>query len=363
MSIGSTIKRLRRERDITQEQLAEYLGITSRAVSQWECDRTAPDISTIPALCHIFDVTSDVLLGIDMTKNNEIIRDYLDRAREKEYDGKFEECATILREGYQRFPRAYRIMERLANAIVCVHSRKGIQNYDEVIELCDRILAECTDSKIRYDAIDTLATAYGCAGKKEEMLKLAEEMPRAHYSYENFMLYRWQGDADLPKSQEYLAYLINQMLSLISCLSGHMNDDHKWIYSKEDRIRLKALQVDLLELLFPDGDYQYNAQNGEIACSQLTTIFLRNGDLESAWQWIEKGASFAIHADTYDENAPHTSPVLRGYCDGGWIMEAEGNRSQSLLDWLTTDEETTPFRTDPRFDTLVDRLKEVAKKP
>ena len=53
MSIGSTIKRLRREKDITQEQLAEYLGITSRAVSQWECDRTAPDISQLPALCHI----------------------------------------------------------------------------------------------------------------------------------------------------------------------------------------------------------------------------------------------------------------------------------------------------------------------
>ena len=35
MSIGSTIKRLRREKDITQEQLADYLGITSRAVSQW----------------------------------------------------------------------------------------------------------------------------------------------------------------------------------------------------------------------------------------------------------------------------------------------------------------------------------------
>ena len=50
MSIGSTIKRLRRERDLTQEQLAEYLGITSRAVSQWECDRTAPDISQLPAL-------------------------------------------------------------------------------------------------------------------------------------------------------------------------------------------------------------------------------------------------------------------------------------------------------------------------
>ena len=82
MSVGSTIKRLRREKDITQEQLAEYLGITSRAISQWECDRTAPDISQLPALCHVFDVSSDVLLGIDVEKNNEEIEKYINDAAE-----------------------------------------------------------------------------------------------------------------------------------------------------------------------------------------------------------------------------------------------------------------------------------------
>ena len=45
MTIGATIKHLRQGQEMTQEQLAEALGITSRAVSQWENDRTAPDIS------------------------------------------------------------------------------------------------------------------------------------------------------------------------------------------------------------------------------------------------------------------------------------------------------------------------------
>ena len=54
-----TIKHLRQEQDITQEQLADALGITSRAVSQWETDRTAPDISQLPALANFFAVTTD----------------------------------------------------------------------------------------------------------------------------------------------------------------------------------------------------------------------------------------------------------------------------------------------------------------
>ena len=38
MSIGTTIKKLRRDRNITQEQLAELLGVSTNAVSQWECE-------------------------------------------------------------------------------------------------------------------------------------------------------------------------------------------------------------------------------------------------------------------------------------------------------------------------------------
>ncbi len=363
MSIGSTIKRLRREQNITQEQLAEYLGITSRAISQWECDRTAPDISQIPALCHIFDISSDVLLGIDIEKSNEEIKKYLIEARDLGNQGKGTERTALLREANKKFPRDYKIMERLADSLVCEYSRKGIKDYDEVFALCNRILAECTDSNIRYEAIDTLGTAYGYAGKKEEMRKLAEQMPRTHFSYENFMLYRWEGDADFEEFQKYMAFLICELGQMINLAVGQRHDDGEFIYPLEERIRLWKMKVALIELLFPDGDYQINAQSAEIACGFLCDVYLTKRNFEEAWYWIEKGADFAIHMDTYDFEAPHTSPILRGYVGGGWIMEATGNHSQSMLDWLTTADEVAPLRSDARYDALVERLAKVAKKP
>ena len=72
MSIGSTIKQLRIARKITQEQLASNLGITSKAVSQWECDRTAPDISQLPTLCHIFDVSKRELCNFQKIYKNTV---------------------------------------------------------------------------------------------------------------------------------------------------------------------------------------------------------------------------------------------------------------------------------------------------
>ena len=362
MSIGSTVKRLRREKNITQEQLAEYLGITSRAVSQWECNRTSPDISQIPALCHIFDVTSDVLLEIDIEKHNEEIQKYLSEANSLGNQGKREARTNLLREANKNFPRDYRIMQRLADSLVCEYSRKGIKEYGEVFNLCNRILAECTDSTTRYEAIDTLATAYEYAGKKDAMKKLALEMPKAHFSYENFMLYRWNGDEDFKNRQSYIFYLINQLLSVIGCACGHCHDDGKMIYTSEEKIKLYQLQVALLENLFPDKDYQFFAQEGEIACRYIACSFLRNNDIENAWKWLEKSADFAISMDTYGFNEKHTSLILRGYSDGGWILESEGNRSQSMLDWLIGDEETTILRSDARYDVLINRLKKVARK-
>ncbi len=363
MSIGSTIKSLRREKYITQEQLAEYLGISSRAVSQWECDRTAPDISQLPALCDIFGVSSDLLLGIDIEKNNEEIKKYLDIARNLCHQGKWEEYTAILRKANKKFPRDYKIMQTLADAIVNEYSRKGIKDYDEVFVICNRILSECTDSKIRYEAIETLGIAYDYAGKNDEMLKLAEEMPRTHFSYENFMMYRWKGDADFEEFQGYLSFLIYHTVEMIELAVGQRHDNGEFIYPLEDRIGLWKTGVDFLELLFPDGDYQIKAQLGEVACGFLCTAYLRKQNYEEAWSWLEKGADFAIHMDTYDFDAPHTSPILRGYSSGGWIMEAEGNHSQSMLEWLTNDDEAAVLRSDTRYEVLVERLKKVARKP
>ena len=363
MSIGSNIKRLRREKDITQEQLAEYLGITSRAISQWECDRTAPDISLLPALCHIFDVSSDTLLGIDIEKNNEEIKKYLDEANDLGNQGKGAERTALLREANRKYPRDYKIMHCLADSLVCEYSRKGLKEYEEVFDLCNRVLAECTDSTTRYEAIDTLGTAYGYAGKKDEMLKLAEEMPRTHFSYENFMMYRWKGDADFEEFQGYVSFLIYHTAEIIELAVGQRHDNGEFIYPLEDRIRLWKTEVSFLDLLFPDGDYQIKAQLGEVACSFLCTAYLRKQNCEEAWKWMERGADFAIHMDTYDFDAPHTSPILRGYSSGGWIMEAEGNRSQSMLEWLTNDDEAAVLRSDARYEGLINRLKVVAKKP
>ena len=61
-SLGQRIGEYRRKRNITQEQLAEAMGVTPQAVSKWENDISCPDISLLPQLADYFNVSLDVLL-------------------------------------------------------------------------------------------------------------------------------------------------------------------------------------------------------------------------------------------------------------------------------------------------------------
>ena len=61
--LGSNIMRLRKENDLTQEQLANGLGITYQAVSKWETGVSSPDISMLPLLADVFEVSIDELFG------------------------------------------------------------------------------------------------------------------------------------------------------------------------------------------------------------------------------------------------------------------------------------------------------------
>ena len=104
MSFGKTIKDLRRKQDLTQERLAEILSISPQAISRWETDMAMPDISLIAPLCHLFNVTSDELLGIDLARKKEAVKDICEEADKYAHRGYLDKARKILEDGLQKYP-------------------------------------------------------------------------------------------------------------------------------------------------------------------------------------------------------------------------------------------------------------------
>ena len=65
MKLGSNIRTLRQRKGLTQEQVAAHLGVSYQAVSKWETGANTPDISLLPDLARLFDVTIDALFSLD----------------------------------------------------------------------------------------------------------------------------------------------------------------------------------------------------------------------------------------------------------------------------------------------------------
>ena len=63
IKISEQLPRLRREKGLTQKELANRLGVTTQAVSKWENAKCCPDIQLLPDIARILDVTVDELIG------------------------------------------------------------------------------------------------------------------------------------------------------------------------------------------------------------------------------------------------------------------------------------------------------------
>ena len=98
MTFGQTIKALRKDGNMTQENLAELLSISPQAVSRWETDVAMPDISLLPPLANLFNVTTDYLLGME-TYQKDLRKAEFDEAFHKywEHDDKEKNYQIALR--------------------------------------------------------------------------------------------------------------------------------------------------------------------------------------------------------------------------------------------------------------------------
>ena len=73
--LSDILKDLRQRKDITQADLAEYLGITQQAVARWERNKSEPDLETLKTLANYFNVSTDYLLGNERNNSHDFSDD------------------------------------------------------------------------------------------------------------------------------------------------------------------------------------------------------------------------------------------------------------------------------------------------
>lgn len=184
VTIGSTIKTLRIAKGMTQEKLAERLGISSQAVSKWERGITYPDIMYLPVLTKVLNVSSDALLGIESNDKDTKSALY-DEAYDLWQNGRRNEgMYWLAREAVADCPQDFSYAYWLASVELwlafeeCRNPQPDSEYFNDLMENAlrrfDRIAEACPDKALRNS---------GALGKIT-VLRLAERIEEADWSAE-----------------------------------------------------------------------------------------------------------------------------------------------------------------------------------
>ena len=249
MSIGITIKKLRRDKGITQEQLAELLGLSTNAISQWECEKTAPDISHLPVLANIFEVSADVLLEIDLAKSKKQaeIEKFLAEESALFNQGKTEERLQLCRAMQKKYPNdetvRYRLMWVLRNA-------SDRENFDEIISIGEQLL-KSENTNYRMGAIRCLCFTHQRMGDKKAARQYADMMPQGIDT--DLQLHVLEGNELVTHCQNYFWKVCDKMYLYLQ----YLYDCPEAGYTLEEKHSMWKKLYDMVGMIFSDGDFGF----------------------------------------------------------------------------------------------------------
>ncbi|MBR5312418.1 MAG: helix-turn-helix transcriptional regulator [Clostridia bacterium] len=313
LAIGETIKRLRRERGITQETLAEYMNVSTPAVSKWERGETLPDITMIFPLASYFGVTADELLGFDAAKSEQKIQAILDEYHRLGAIGKDHEKFDLMMQAYAEFPNDWRIVEEYMWQLNYDphHLEEPYGNEvhkDELYRLCDRVLTECTADSPRYAALSILGGLYVVDGQIDKAVETAKRFPPSYLTQEWELENIWERGSD-----EWWKQARENTWSIMYDLQVKIRNAGLYASDPAEQIRLLQKAIAVIELIFDDGDYGFCHYDLCELHLWIANRYVQLDDIPAALEHYEKGFAHAKQYDSLSRKSVHTSFLVRGY--------------------------------------------------
>lgn len=168
---SKTFKQLRKEKDLTQDQIANIFNISPQAVSRWETGATYPDIEILPHLAIFFNVTVDELLGTEKILGEEKVKEYIRDIRNLLNSGKIYAAIELARKAEKEYPLNSDFQYHLIQALCADGSEK---HKEEIIAIGERIINTNPNNwGIKYQ----LVRQYAAWGMKEEAKKILTTLP------------------------------------------------------------------------------------------------------------------------------------------------------------------------------------------
>ncbi len=374
IKIGEKIRLLRKKNDVTQDKLADHLGVTPQAVSRWESGVCYPDMNALPAIADYFSVSMDELLCYTGVQKAAKVKDYLAEVEHLLDRDKVAEALELLRRAMAEIPSDHSLQletagvlslyagmldesgsgERVEAAITALLS--------EAVSLCRHILEDSTDDGLRDETKKTLCNIYAHQlGNLAQAEEIADQLHGMSVSREIIRATMLTGDIAFGQAQQNLILFADNMwwhLYNLACVPDIAGDR----YSTAEKIAILKKGIALFEVVFDDQPLFY-ADRLANSYRQLAMLYLSSGYAAEALECFEQMAEWAIRYDERPATATYASVIInRVPYDREADTEAKGiSKCARLLRGSFAARIWSPIRGTERFKEAVRRMIECAE--
>lgn len=313
MSISAKIKSLRKEKNVSQEKLAQYLNVSFQAVSKWENNVSMPDITLLPDIARFFGITVDELLQVECIDEDKLYEEYYNRAAELFRDGKRDEALELWKEAYQKMPNRTDVKEYLMSAY---YDADKVKYADEIIELGTELyngdLKDKEDDQMYFksQAIREIANTYAATGRLDLAKKWANKATTVFNSRELILFDVEEGGEMLGNISFCTYWFLEEMFYFANSIA--QQDSIPELTNERKMAALEAV-IKVFNAVYPDG---------EMGFEQLQKLMILN------WR------AAIFNAQKRDSEAVKRHLMCAAECAGKSVNTTEHKINQTLIfDW------------------------------
>ena len=303
INLKDKLRSLRLQKNITQEALANHLGITPQSVGKWERGEGFPDITLLPRIAFYFDITVDELLCVDQVRVEEAIAEYERQAAIYQKNGENEKNLELWEQAYAEFPNDCRVIEGLMFAI----NRDAVypcpkDKAERIISLGEKLLRKTTDSGQRANALQCLCHTYDGIDK-EKALYYADMCGGFNVTRDELRTTILDGEDGVKACQSYIDSLIHTAAMTALSMTSKIS------FSHEEKIEAFRFAIDIMERLYADGNVGFCASYLSLFYSMIASEYAQMHDSQKTLDALAESCRYAvIEANLKDMD--YTAPMV-----------------------------------------------------
>lgn len=300
---SENFRKLRKEHSITQEALADFLGVSFQAVSKWERGDSYPDIEMLPEIAGYFGISVDDLLGVNRAQNEKEILNIIE-----EYDNLTDSAVKhgIITAAKEKYPNDFRIQLRyMADLAFRNNGRDFKEQLPKIKAIYANIQNNCRIDTIRICAKRYLAAYYNTLAyyedsgiTHEDCEAILKEMPYMRDGQEFLRSYLHPHGTDEQKaySMEAVDETIGLLCAGLAHLFGVTDEEH----DADILIAARKAEIEMLNLFYDESNYGSAWRNMIYAYGYIGYLYVKKGDYIKGLQYFKKEAELARRFDSLD---------------------------------------------------------------